>query len=260
MSDFLSTLKSRSIVLYACGVVCLVGFFVCVGLTLLTTRQVLGINAFIKPAKFFVSIWLFAWTMGWYVGLLRQQRAARIYAWVVAIGMAIEMVIILGQAAQGQLSHFNVSSAINGLLFSIMGVTITVVALWSGYIGYLFLVQRPAGVSASYLWGIRLGILVFVLFSFQGFMMAGRLAHTVGAPDGGPGLPILNWSTRYGDLRIAHFFGMHALQLIPLFGYYIARRPRQVMLASAIYVILLAGLLMQALAGKPLLANLGQSW
>lgn len=91
-------------------------------------------------------------------------------------------------------------------------------------------------------------------------MMAGRLAHTVGAPDGGPGLPILNWSTRYGDLRIAHFFGMHALQLIPLFGYYIARRPRQVMLASAIYVILLAGLLMQALAGKPLLANLGQSW
>jgi hypothetical protein len=257
MNAFLSTLKSRSIVLYQFGFGCLVGCVVCIGLALTTTQQVMGVNAFIKPAKFFVSIWVFAWTMGWYVGLLQQQRAARIYAWVVVIGMVIELSIVLWQASQGQLSHFNISSPINGLLFSIMGIIITLITLWNAYIGYLFMVQRPDGLSASYLWAIRLGILVFVLFSFQGFMMAGRLAHTVGAPDGGPGLPVLNWSTRYGDLRIAHFFGMHALQLIPLFGYYIARQPRHVILASAIYVVLLTGLLMQALAGKPLLATLG---
>ncbi|MBD2756300.1 hypothetical protein [Spirosoma validum] len=256
MNAFLSTLKSRNAVLYGFGLISLIGGLVCVVLSLSTTQQVLGINAFIKPTKFFVSIWIFCWTMAWYTGLLPQRRKVRIYSWVVVVAMIIELVIITGQAALGKLSHFNVMSFVDARLFNVMGLAIVVMTVWTGYIGYLFFRHTPSPVDLTYLWGIRLGILVFVIFAFEGFVMAIRLSHTVGEPDGGPGLPVVNWSTRYGDLRVAHFFGMHALQLIPLFSCYVARRPRLVILLAAFYVLYVTFLLVQALASKPVLAYL----
>ena len=177
-----------------------------------------------------------------------------IYSWVVVIVMTFELTVIIGQAARGKLSHFNITSTTDGLLFSLMGVAITTFTIWTAYIGALFFTKKTAAIPATYLWGIRLGILLFVIFAFEGGLMAARLGHTVGAADGGPGLPGTNWSTQHGDLRVAHFVGMHALQILPLYGYFLARRPGQVILLGLAYLVLAVALLMQALAEKPLLA------
>ncbi|GAB3503712.1 hypothetical protein GCM10027341_33250 [Spirosoma knui] len=257
MKSLLKTLRTGNTVLYWFGVICLIGAAICGILVLLTTQQVMGINAFIKPTKFFVSIWLFCWTMALYLPLLNRPRTATIYAWMVGLVLTFEMVVIVGQAALGKLSHFNISSIRDAILFSAMGIAITTFTLWTGYIGVLFFTLKTSAVPASYLWGIRLGILLFVVFAFEGGMMASRLAHTVGAPDGGAGLPVTNWSVRNGDLRVAHFFGMHALQLLPLYGYYLARRPRQVLIAACLYAAVVTGLLVQALSGRPLLLSFG---
>ncbi|GAB3688385.1 hypothetical protein GCM10027592_03230 [Spirosoma flavus] len=256
MDSFLTTLKSRNSVLYWFGLFCLIGGVICALLALITNVQVMNINAFIKPGKFFLSTTVFCWTMAWYVVLLRQQRQVKIYSWVVVVTLTIELIIIVGQATLGKLSHFNISSPVDAILFSLMGMLITLFTVWTAYIGSLFFTHKPAEGDIPYVWGIRMGILLFVIFAFEGFMMAAQLRHTVGAPDGGPGLPVVNWSTRYGDLRVAHFFGMHALQLLPLFGYYVARRWGQVVLLAAFYLLFVTFLMMQALSGTPLLAGL----
>jgi hypothetical protein len=86
-------------------------------------------------------------------------------------------------------------------------------------------------------------------------------AHTVGLPDGGPGLPLVGWSTVGGDLRIGHFVGLHALQALPLLAIALhllrhrldeATRVRLLLLAAAAYAALTVSLTWQALRGQSL--------
>jgi hypothetical protein len=166
--------------------------------------------------------------------------------------MVIEQVIITWQAANGRLSHFNTTSAFYGFLFTIMGIAIATLTVWTGVMGYYFFKQKQFDVPMPYIWGIRLGIILFVIFSFEGGIMASRLAHTVGAADGGPGLPLVNWSTQYGDLRVAHFIGIHSLQVLPLFGFYVAKNKRDLQLFAAGYFVLTMLLFIQAFRQTPL--------
>jgi hypothetical protein len=82
-------------------------------------------------------------------------------------------------------------------------------------------------------------------------------AHTVGAPDGGPGLPGTNWSLSHGDLRVPHFIGLHAMQVLPFAAIVLKRRRlpesarvRMVLVASASYAALFTIFLFQALGGE----------
>jgi hypothetical protein len=122
---------------------------------------------------------------------------------------------------------------------------------------------RAVELPGAYLWGIRLGFLLFILGGLEGMVMIMNNAHTIGHADGGPGLPFVNWSTRAGDLRIAHLLGLHALQILPLAGYALSLRSktlsqsRQVayLLTFALaYTIAGAWLFWQAMSGRPLIA------
>ncbi|GAB3320819.1 hypothetical protein GCM10027299_14450 [Larkinella ripae] len=252
MKGFLIDLQRRNAVLYGYGWLCFAGTLLCLLMTQLTDTVVLGINAWIKPMKFFVSVGIFCWTIAWYMAYLTQQRKVRTYSRMVLFVMSYELAVITWQAANGRLSHFNNSAPFYQILFAVMGIAISVLAVWTGYVGYLFFRQKRFPVPMPYVWGIRLGILFFVIFSFEGGLMAARLAHTVGAPDGGPGLPVVNWSKHYGDLRIAHFIGLHALQLLPLAGFFVAKTNRSIQLVSAVYFLFTLFLFIQAISAIPL--------
>jgi hypothetical protein len=229
------------------------GGIVCAIMTQVSTTQVLGINAWIKPMKFYFSIWIFCWTMAWLLHELDNKKAVRRYTIAIVVVMIIEMLVINGQAAAGQKSHFNISTTFNTILFNIMGFAITALTVWTGVIAWRFFRQKQFNAPMAYIWGIRLGLIFFVIFAFEGGLMASRLSHTVGSTDGSTGLPVLNWSRQYGDLRIAHFFGIHSLQILPLLGYYVFRNKPQIITASAVYFVVVSAVLIQAMMGLPLI-------
>ena len=249
---FLSELKRRNRLLYIFGWLCWLGAFICIILSGRDHTQILNINAWIKPLKFFLSVAIFAWTIGWYMFYLDAQRKVKIYSIMIVVVMSIELFIISLQSARGTISHFNISSVFDQTLFNIMGIAIVVLTFWTLYIAILFFRQKEFSISQPYLWGIRLGIVLFVIFSLEGGYMAANLAHSVGGPDGSPGLPILNWSRIYGDLRVAHFVGIHSLQILPLIGYHIATKKAQVFVFAGLYFLMVASLFVLALYKHPL--------
>lgn len=254
-STFVRGVREGSPVLYGTILLHLAAVPVAVAGLFLDSRIVLGINPWIKPLKFLISSAIFMATVAWLLKDAAQARQGNAIGWLVAVAMIVENALIMTQSARGIPSHFNFASPWNIAIFSVMGAFIVINSLAVAWLGLLYLSpEKP--LSAGYLWGIRLGILIFLLGSAEaGFML--RIArHTVGAPDGGPGLPFLNWSTRFGDLRIGHFVGLHALQALPLAGWLVDKlavpnAPAAVIIAAVAYAALFAALTLQALASKP---------
>ena len=231
-------------------------------------RVITGAPAWLKPAKFAISIVIYSATLAW---LLRwvpgHRRAVQVIAWVTALALAAELVLIAVQVVRGTTSHFNDGSAFDAAVFTAMGGLISAVFLAAAAAALLLF--RGSALPAPMTAAVRGGLLVSLLGMAQaGFMLAntsggGSGGHTVGAPDGGPGLPLTGWSTEYGDLRIGHFVGLHALQLLPLAVWLIRRTwpqladrvvTRLVVVLTVGMAGLVLGLTWQALREQPLLA------
>ena len=211
--------------------------------------------------KFAASIAIYLWTVAWLLGPVRDRRRSTVaISRGIAFVMIVEIVCIALQAARGTTSHYNTATPFDTIIFNFMGLGIVVNTLLVMWLFALYLRRLP--LPAAYLWGIRLGLLLFVAGSLEGALMIARAAHTVGLPDGGRGLPFVNWSTQGGDLRAAHALGLHALQVLPFVGYVISQRlpthPAGTQLStlaafSATYVATALYLFWIALNGQPLL-------
>jgi len=225
------------------------------------SRLVMGINPWTKPIKFAISITIYVWTVAWLLEYLRVPSwTQRIITWGISISMLTEIVCITAQAARGTTSHYNVNTSLDAAIFSIMGSMIALNSVLALVLLILFCIGSY-DVPSPHLWGIRSGFIIFLAASAIGGVMIAHGSHAVGVKDGGPGLPIVNWSTRGGDLRAAHFLGLHALQVLPIAGFLIgghkrlaiSRKTAYVLALSGAYALLIAGLYFQAIHGSPLL-------
>jgi ABA4-like protein len=244
-------------------------------LQLVDGRQVLGAPVWLKPAKFGLSVALAAPVLAWIIGQMASRRGLRRAAAVMTATLTLELVIITVQAARGVASHFNSTTAVEATLFGVMGAAITVFWVAQAYLALRAF--RHTFASPARTWAIRLGLAATLLGGAVGFLMprptpaqlaslrAGQPtteigAHGVGVPDGGPGLPGTRWSTEGGDLRVPHFIGLHALQVLPLLAVWFERRrrggapARPVVAAGVAWIGLVAVTLWQALRGQPVIA------
>ncbi|MFC4261396.1 hypothetical protein ACFOWM_00775 [Ferruginibacter yonginensis] len=250
MKSFITQLKNVNEPLFYFGCICACSAVLFLILTQITHVKVLQVNAWYKPFKFAVSIAIYVFTMAWYIQYLPQFNT-KLFSWSVIVLLGFEIVYIAIQAARGQQSHFNISNGWYSLLYVLMAVAASLVSLYTAFIAWLFFVAPLYDLPSYYLWAIRLALLLFVIFSFQGFLMGSRLSHTIGGADGSEGIAILNWSKTLGDARVAHFIGMHALQVLPLLAYYVLRNTYLTFIMAILYAALAFFTLIQALQGKP---------
>jgi len=221
-------------------------------------EQILGINSMIKPLKFALSTWAYAWTMAYLLFYVNKQNRVKWYSILATVVMLFENSVITIQAFRGKLSHFNQTELVGGILYAIMGIMIVWLTTATLVISLRFIFQKTTAISKSFVLSIKIGLMLFVIFSFMGGYMSIINSHNIGGKIGEVGLPFLNWSTFLGDLRVAHFFGIHSLQVIPLLGFYISTNVRNeskaklfVWIGSILYLTFVCFTMIQALNGIP---------
>lgn len=251
----------RGLYLFAVATAVLSGMLIVAALV--DPRTLLGAEVWLKPLKFAVSFAVYAGALSWLLSRLdRVSRAVNVAAWTIVVTSTIELGIITLQAARGQRSHFNDDSELGGMLFAAMGVTVAV--LYLAAVGVALAVVRRGGPDRVVTRAVKAGLVTSLLGMAVGLVMIVHGSHAVGVADGGPGMLLTGWSTTGGDLRIGHFLGLHALQVIPLLaaGVVLAGRDRwdeftQLRLVNVVvssYLGLVALVTWQALRAEPLTA------
>ncbi len=259
--------RRRQPLLWSAAIVLLVMMVPTFAAFLLDGRVVNDVNVWNKPLKFEFSLALFLGTLAWFWGYLpderRRGRFLTGFATVSVALVAYEMIYMIIQSGRGVGSHFNTATPLEGIFFILMGLAALIFTALPLPLGIAIARSPSNDLAPAFRLSVILGlILTFLLGAVAGIAISVNGGHWVGGlhTDAG-GFPIFGWTRTGGDLRVAHFFGIHAMQILPVAGWLIARlRPNGrgfVWLAAGLLVLVSAYTLVEALMGRPFLGFIG---
>ena len=191
-------------------------------LLMVDLRTIRDVSVWAKPLKFMASTALFSLSTAWFMGLLPQHARIspgnRRMVWTLVLTSLFEVTYISFQAGSGSPSHYNVADSFHAAMFGLMAVAAVLLTATQAFLAWQLLKhagERPMPVShQAVIAGL---IMTFVFSAVSGFMLGGH------QPPPGVGLPFVGWHLSGGDLRPAHFIGVHAQQIIPLAGFILER-------------------------------------
>lgn len=243
-------------------------------------RLVLGAPVWLKPLKFSFSIMLMAYTLAFIQGYIQpnQKATGRLLTIfrIAAITLITEMVLIMVQAFRGVGSHFNAATILDNAIYSTMGISIGV--FWIAMMFLMWMLFKANIGTRPMQMALRLGMIIGII----GMGMAWRMTsptteqiaamkngtwdyqvgtHTVGTETNDAHLPLLRWNQTAGDLRVPHFIGIHALQILPLLvlalaGLHVTEKKQLliVYVLAALWAILTIATFVQANMGEPFIS------
>lgn len=246
---------------FALGVFLLVSILPTGLAVLADNRHMDGLELWSKALKFEVALAVYLFTLAFFARYIPQERlqtlAYRLFSLAVVTAILLEMTWIGGAAAMGTSSHFN-TSPFGAAVYSLMGA-LAVLLTSATAVQAVMIARNPStGLDPVLRQAIVYGLgLTLPLTLATAGVMGGMPGHHVGGV--GPVLetvPLMGWAGDRGDMRVAHFFGSHALHAIPIMGLALAALPGRrssfaVPLAALAYCGFVVAVLLQALAGRP---------
>jgi hypothetical protein len=225
-------------------------------------RTFQGANLWFKPLKFHVSTGIYLATLGFFLPMtsdaFRRSRAGRFVVWGSIVMTALELIYITWRASRAEASHFNSSTRLAQALYALMGIAALTLAATGPTLAWGVARADAKPAHPTYRLAVFVGLLLsFCLGTASAVVMSVGPGHFIGTPPaGGSIVPLVGWSRTVGDLRVAHFMGLHAQQVVAIVGFFAAawlgkRGALAVIGFAGLYSIVVAGLFLQALAGQP---------
>jgi hypothetical protein len=222
----------------------------------------MAIDPWVKPMKFAASLAVLAWTVAPLLQSMhltdRWRRRARL---AVTGGALAELAFVSAQAARATFHDGPATKVDRAILQGASTAILVVCAVLIAIAALSFDDRRVAIADRVMVGAVRAGLVVFIGGSAIGGYILERGAHTVGASNPAATMPMTNWNMSGGDLRIAHFMAIHAIQVLPALAWLlhqvrpsltIARRSAIVRVATVALTVAIVGTFAQAMLGRPL--------